>query len=237
MFEIKTEIARGLSASLKTSGMSPEAVERLIPVAAAGALGEAVRRRVEERGDLAGQTFPGWERLHEGQDGKMRGRRKFVSARYPDKASGRVVKSGAEMFDSSDDYHRANGTRPGTYATTGGMWSGLSRVVWSAKRTDVMFRGRSPGQDARLINGKSRPLKVSNALKAWTVHQQHRVNVLAVTVEELAQLTEGCMLAAAAGISNVLQVEWTGAGPPSDVAGIFKGVLRVQREVPAGAAE
>lgn len=237
MFELKTEIGRGLAANLKSSGMSPEAVERLIPVAAAGALGEAVRRRVQERGDLAGQSFPGWDALHEGDDGVMRGRRKFVSARYPDKASGRIVKSGAEMFDSSEVYHRANGTRPGTYSTTGGMWSGLSRVVWSVKRTDIMFRGRSPGQDPRMVNGKSRPLKVSNALKAWTVHAQHGVNLLAVTVEELARLTDGCMLSAAAGIANVLPVEWAGERPPSDVGGIFKGVMQVQRELPFGAAE
>lgn len=236
MFEIKTEIGRGLAASLKTSGMSPEAVERLIPVAAAGALGEAVRRRVQERGDLAGQRFPGWDSLIEGDDGVRRGRRKFVSARYPDKASGRILKSGAELFDSSEDYHRANGTRPGTYSTTGGMWSGLSRVVWSVRRTDIMFRGRSPGQDARVIKGKSRPLKIENTLKAWTVLKQHGVNVLSVTVEELARLTEGCMLSAAAGIANVLPVEWDGSRPPSDVGGIFKGVMQVQRELPSAAA-
>lgn len=166
----------------------------------------------------------------------MVGRRKFVSARYPDRASGRVVKSGAEMYDSSDAYHRANGTRPGTYATTGGMWSGLSRVVWSTTRVDLMFRGRSDGQDARIIDGKSRPLKVSNALKVWTVLAQHGVNVLGLSQQELVQLSEGCVYAAVAGVSTQLPVKWEGTVPTGDVEQIFRQSFRVQREVAMAAA-
>lgn len=238
MIGLKTEIGKGF-ASAQTSPSARvgiDALETLIAPNAAGALGMAVRERVSERGDLAGQHFPGWDALHEGVDGKMRGRRKFVSARYPDRAQGVIVR-GAEKFDSSEVYHRANGTRPGTYRTTGGMWSGLSRVIWSARRTDVVFRGRSDGQDPRFVRGVSRPLKVSNGLKASTVLNQHGINVLAITEDELAAVGLGATYAAAAGVGGEMPVQWQSAVDMSGgIEGIFLRAFRVSKHLPTAAA-
>lgn len=226
MIGVKLEIGRGFGKELATRGLDVAAVEELIPVSAAAALGEAIRKRVQERGDLAGQPVHGYNEQFKPF---------LVSAKYPDRATGDKHWSGAERFRNSDEYHRQAGVKLGTFSVTGGMWSGLSRVVHSVKRTDLMFRGRSDGQRARVINGKSRPIKESNALKAWTVNVQSGVNLLALHDRELHALGEGCMLAMAAGVGNMLPIIWSGTAPPKDIAGIFRRALGVQRDLPAGA--
>lgn len=193
------------SKRLVSSGADLAQVEQQLAPSITAALGEAIDERVFQRGDLAGQRFPGWDR-----DGP-----KLVSSRYPDRASGHETRSGAEFFPSSVEYHRENGTRPGTYVTTGGMRSGLSSVVTTPTLCKLLFRGRSEGQDARIINGKSRPLKVSNALKAWTVLEKHGVNVLALAESELVGIGVGVVHAAAAGVSVTLPVKWEGQPPPT----------------------
>lgn len=212
------------SKNLVRSGADLAQVEQQLASVIVDALGGTIRERVEERGDLGGQRFPGWDDLVEGVDGKKRGRRKFVSARYPDRARGEEVR-GAEKFDSSADYHRANGTRPGTYHTTGGMWAGLSRVILTPTMVRALFRGRSEGQDPRFRGGQSRPIKVDNALKAATVLNQHGVNVLAPTTEEIARLGGGVMGAIAAGVEVTLPVKWDGPSPNHDLAAAMAAAL------------
>lgn len=219
---VKIEISK----RVRDSGADLDQVEQQLAPAICKALGEAIKARVQGRGDLAGQTFPGWDDVAEGDDGVRRGRKKFVSARYPDKALGRVGKSGAEMFESSADYHRQNGTRPGTYSTTGGMWSGLSVVVVTPTIARLQFRGRSDGQDARFRAGKSKPIKEDNALKAWTVFAKHGVNVLALSGAELVGIGRGVVEAIASGISVTLPVTWEGQEPPTgDLAAILGAAI------------
>lgn len=216
MLDVKVELSKGMVASGATV---EQALDQVVP-ATATALARAVRARVQDRGDLAGQAFPGWDDIVEDDKGVKRGRRKFTSAKYPDKARGKLVPSGAEMFDSSAAYHRANGTQRGTYSTTGGMWSGLSAVVWSRYKADVLFRGRSDGQDPRFVPGPdggavSKPLKVSNALKAWTVINKHRVNILALSERELVGIGAGVVQVTAGAIAVEMPVEWGGTLPAS----------------------
>jgi hypothetical protein len=220
---LKVEVSK----RVRESGAELRQIEQQLAPAIANALGEAIRERVQQRGDLAGQRFPGWDEKVEGEDGIRRGRSKAVSARYPDRASGRVGKSGAEFFDDSASYHRANGTRPGTYSTTGGMWSGLTAMVLTPTLVRLLFRGRSEGQDPRFVGGKSRPLKVSNALKVWTVLEQHGVNVLALAETELAQIGVGIVHAVAGGVAVTLPVTWDGQEPPAgDLTQILGAALR-----------
>jgi hypothetical protein len=222
MLSIKTEIGRGFQAN----GPDLAAVERLVAPSIAGALGEAIRLRVQQRGDLAGQAWSGYDDSH---------RPFLTSAKYPDHATGAKHWSGAERFKDSAEYHAAAGVRRGSFSVTGGMWSGLSRVIHSPYRADIMFRGRSDGQNARILKGKSRPIKESNALKAWTVMNKAGVNILALSDAELHAVGEGVGLAAARGVSNAIAVQWQGPPPPVDVAAIFRQAFRVQREIPAGA--
>lgn len=199
---VKVEISK----RVRESGADLAKVEQQLAPSIGKALAVSARERVEERADLAGQTAPDW-------DGERRG--KLVSSRYPDTASGPETKSGAERFDSAKEYHRENNTRRGTYHTTGGMWGGVSTVVFTPTFVRNLFRGRSEGQDPRIIDGRSRPIKVSNALKAWTVLDKHGVNVLALSDQELAGVGVGVVHAAAGGVSVTLPVTWDGGDPPS----------------------
>lgn len=207
---IKFEVGKALRTE---AGPDLEKVEQSLSAQIARYLGSAIRERVQGRGDLGGQRFPGW---HDGPRGPKR-----VSAKYPDRAQGTVAKSGAEVFKTSLAYHTANQTKPGTYSPTGGMWAGLAAVVASFWRAEVAFRGRSDGQDARIIGaawhssaGKSKPVKVSNALKAWTVLAKHDVVLLKPTDAELEVIAEAVGVSAAVAIGRELDVKWNGQAPP-----------------------
>lgn len=227
MIGIRLEISK---TAAKSGVTLDNAMETLAP-SAAHMLGRSIRERVEERADLAGQPFPGW---------RQRGKRAYaVSPRYPDRASGRVGPSGAEFFKSRPDYHRENATRPGTYATTGGMWDGLSVVVIGKYRAQIQFRGRSEGANPNFTRAKKavrtrgirkgqvmiRPLKINNALKAATILGAHNINVLALDEAEIVRLARLAVDVVGFGISPVLSVEWQ--SPPQ--------VARWQAErLPAG---
>ncbi|MCB9610525.1 MAG: hypothetical protein H6716_28305 [Polyangiaceae bacterium] len=224
MLALKTEIT---GKRLRGSGADLKQIEAQLASSIAEALGKTIRERVQQRGDLAGQHFPGWDRLITGDDGIERGRRKWVSARYPDRAQGPVARSGAEYFKSSADYHAANGTLPGSYSTTGGMWSGLTVQLLTPTMARLRFRGRSEGQEARFRGGKARPVKVSNALKVWTVLHKHGVNVLALAESELVRLGVGLVQAIASGVQVTLPVSWEGYEPPQGrLADILGAALR-----------
>lgn len=231
MLAIKTEIGKALRTS---SGPDLAAVENAFAAQIARYLGAAIRGRVEGTGNLAGQRFPGWDDPGLDAGGKKKRKTKWTSTRYPDHAVGRPGRD-AESFESAAAYHRANATRPGTYHTTGGMWSGLSAVVASTVRAQILFRGRSEGQDARFVRGRSRPLKVSNALKAATVLAQHGVNVLLPADTELALIAEACTHSLAAAVGRALDVQWTGPQPMKGTLDeIFGRVFRA-RAIPTSA--
>ncbi len=197
---VRTEVSRR---AVKL-GITPASAEKQLVNVIANRLAIAIRTRVQQRGDLAGQQFPGWETRHPFY---------ATSPRYPDRAHGRVGRSGAEFFPSSAEYHRQNATRPGTYSTTGGMWDGLSVVIQSATRATIQFRGRSEGAAPNWRNKKVRPLKVNNALKAATILRQHGVNVLQLTRGELDAVTRASQAIMTASVGEVLPVDWRGWSP------------------------
>lgn len=240
MLELKTEFGRGFGKYVASGGISPEAAMELVPTAGAGALGAAVRHRVQTRGDLAGQRFGGYDDTRKPY---------LVSAKYPDGAQGDGHWSGAEKFQTSAEYHKRAGVLLGSFSVTGGMWSGLSRVVMSTRRTDILFRGRSDGQNARIVrkfttnefggrtgSAKSKPLKVSNALKAWTVASKAGINLLMISESELVSFANAAGLVMASSISSVLAVEWDGMAPPTDIAPIFRSAFNVPRDLPQAGA-
>ncbi|MCC7539427.1 MAG: hypothetical protein IT379_24595 [Deltaproteobacteria bacterium] len=207
---VKTEISRRAVAS----GITLErALAEMVP-ALSHDLAKDVRARVQQRGDLAGQPFPGWR--------QWTPRAYAVSPRYPDGITGRVSPSGAEWYKSRPDYHAQRGTRPGTYTVSGGMWDGLSVVVDTNYRARIMFRGRSEGQNPNFTRRQRggaqgpvriRPLKINNSLKAWTVLRAHGVNVLALAEAELAGIARDAVNHVARGIGAELPVVWNGRGP------------------------
>lgn len=221
MITIQTEVGRKLR-NRETGLPNVAAVEASMAAQIARYLGGAIRARVQGTGDLAGQAWPGWSE----RGGK------YTSTRYPDKATGKQLGSGAEVFKNSLVYHRAAGSLPGSYSVTGGMWAGLSAVVQSTVRSLITFRGRSDGQDPRWLNGKSRPIKVNNALKAWTVFEKHKVNVLRTTAQEMAAVTEAVTISIGAAVGRELDVEWSGptmdidfSGPQGAPAAVFAAVF------------
>lgn len=197
--DVKFEVSK----KLRDSGADIEQVMDELAPSIGRALGIAIKGRVMERGDLAGQAFPGYDA--EGV--------RMVSGRYPATSGrGKDSSSGARVFRSSVDMHA--GTRPGSYNVSGGMWSGLTLMALTPTLVRLLFRGRSEGQDPRFLNGKSRPIKVSNALKVWTVLEKHGVNVLQISEDELARMGNGTVQAIAASVEIDLPVEWSGQAPP-----------------------
>lgn len=214
MIEIITEVGRGLT---KKGG---ESVERALEGACAviaRVMGERIKERVSRHGDVAGQAVTDWDDTYEGV---------LVSARYPGAERGKLTRSGARLFKTNRDFHIAIGARRGHYSM-----EGLSRVIMTPTLVHLRFRGRSEGQNARIINGKSRPLRISNALKAWTVYTQKRVHLLAMSEVELAAVESAVTHAAALAASNVLPIEWKGEGPGG---ASVEAVIRRALQRPAG---
>lgn len=218
MLDIQLEFSRKLHRAA-----SKDELQRLLDGAApviAQVLGERIRDRVRRRGDTAGQHVADWDDRHKPV---------LVSARYPGANAGVETASGARMFASNRDFHRAIGAQLGRFSM-----KGLSRVIASPTLVHLQFRGRSEGQDARVINGRSRPLRVSNALKAWTVYARKRVNLLALSDEEARAIEAGMVQNAALAVSAALPVEWEGRGPGASTEAIFRALLRQPRAQPLG---
>lgn len=217
MISITTEVGRGLAKRGETD------VRKALDGAAAVlamVLGETVKRRVSEQANVAGQRVSDWDAAFKGI---------MVAARYPGADKGVATRSGARRFETNKAFHEAIGSRLGAYPMTG-----LSRVIRSSTSVDLLFRGRSEGQDGRIINGKSRPLKVSNALKAWTVREKKNVNLLAMTEDELRAIEAGIAHTVAFGISGQLPVEWQAQGAGA-AAGSVEAIFRTFFRTPRGA--
>lgn len=219
----------------------PVALERVlnsINAKTAHTLATILKRRVAYRG-INDQGFKGYSTKH----------KRYISPRYP--TSGRKDRTGSFFYMSSRQFHQQMGTKHGSFNVnkSAGMWSGLSIVVTSSRKSRILFRGRSEGQGmvwfkpskAQLerskrakqlvkmarkakkagidpqwensphweavkgqiikspdgpywkVNAKgekqAKGKRVSNALKAWTVFEKSRVNILAVQNAELSSLT------------------------------------------------
>lgn len=209
MIRVKIEVAPGLRKRGKTT------MRQAISSLAAGIaleLAQAAKRRVMRRGDLGDQRFPGWTTS---QKRSRRPRPKYVSPRYPDIATGEITRTGSERFARNDLYYQLNGTIPGSYDNTRGrgMWSGFTTMVRGTTFAENLFRGRSEGQESRIRGGKVRPIKESNALKAWTVLNKHGVHVHAPSDRELEAVAYGVTEAMAIGVGAHLEVRWRGKGP------------------------
>lgn len=224
MISILTEVRKGV---LTRFGGDTAAVLNSLAASIVGALGPALRARVQGRGDPAGQHAKSWDTGHKNVQ---------ISPRYPGVAGkGRDTRSGARGFEDSAAFHHAMGARLGAYSVSGGMWEGLTRIVVTPTIATLQFRGRSEGQDPNTRGfrrrqlsytihqggksiavtragrvGTARGLKVNNALKAATVLRQHGVNVLALTSQELEAISIGALSSIAKGIGTQLQVEWSG---------------------------
>ncbi len=203
-----SKLAAGRGVTVATAGQQ-------LAGAIATTLGPVQRKRVEDRGDLAGQAFPGYS-----QKGLV-----AVSPRYP-VTGGHVGPSGARWFRSSQEMHAAAGKRPGSYSVSGGMWDGLSAVVETPTRSSILFRGRSEGQGPNFFRSRAkgskagpraRGLKVNNALKAATILTMHKVNVLALSEGEFQSVGRASVYALALGASGDLPIEWNGWRPPATV--------------------
>lgn len=195
---VLTEVRKGAS---RRAGGDVAAVLGSIAANIVGPLGVAIRKRVRDHADLAGQGSRSWD---------TRYKNVLVSGRYPGADKGEPTKSGAYRFDTNEAMHTKLGARRGSYSVSGGMWAGLTRIVITNTMVTLQFRGRSEGQAARIVKGKSRPLKPNNALKVSTVLERHGVNVLALSEQELGAIGLGVTSAVAFAVGQVFEAEWSG---------------------------
>lgn len=202
MFSIKTEVGRGLTKKAAAGGVTIDSVLEGLAAELAGALGVAIRTRVQGRGDVGDQSVPDWDSRYTGY---------VVSPRYPKHGGGLKLGSSALWYATSLAFHSRVGAKRGHYSVSGGMWAGLSRVINTPTLAYVKFRGRSFGQNAHVKRNKgqklvSRGIKENNALKAWTVLNKHGVNVLALSEEEFAAIGVGVLESMALGVTGELPV-------------------------------
>lgn len=207
MIKVKIEIPkrtaeRGLLAKQKIAALIG------LPMA------RAIRRRVQQKAKTI-KRFAGY-----GGDKPM-----LVSPSYPAIAGGKPLAFGPVWFQSSEEFHRLQGTKPGSFSVAGGMWAGLTVLVF-ARGAKVLFRGRSQGWGVKKTKKgkKLSKAKINNALKAWTLLHRHRqhINVLEVAADEFNAIQAGLQLALRNVITKQLpaKIDWTGvsAGGSSKLA-------------------
>ena len=188
-----------------------------------------------KRYSLRGRHMQNWR-------GYKAGFKRYISPRYPVRAGyEKIDKTRSFMFSNSAAFHRSMGVRSGSFNVNrgSGMWSGLSVVVSSVKRSRILFRGRSEGQGMQWrmggtpsgpywrVNAKgvkvAKPKKVSNSLKAWTVFKMGRVNILAPSTTEVSDLTRAVTAEAVGVIGNMFTDPIIGLTiPKSQISAIMR---------------
>jgi|GEM_PF-2771160 len=188
-----------------------EAINGLAPQVAA-TLARIIRRRVEDEGRPA-QAAPSYRAVRSGYP---------VSPTYPVQPApradeGKVGRSGAAMWASSETFHRAARVRRGSYSVSGGMWDGLTVQVATPTFARVFFRGRSQGQQVNWRSTKkgrvARGRRVSNALKASSVLRTTGVSLLSLTEGEFQELSAAATAWIARGVDAELwaDAQWSSA--------------------------
>lgn len=151
MIDVKVNVSKALQGN-------PEALARLEqPLAVAAAMAATIKERVAIRGNPASQyksyatqmraittktgaTYQAKRRVA----GSQRRRGYGVSPKYLTMLGIDV----ATRFDSSAEFHRRAGTKPGTFRVTSGMWDGLQVRNLGATAAMVEFARSSIGQSS-----------------------------------------------------------------------------------------
>ncbi len=174
------------------------------PIALARVMADAVYTRVAIQGKPATAPKPYSEHGDHAAQGKRKRTGYSVTQAYAGAAG--VDK---QKWGSSADFHRATGTRPGTYRVTGKMWEGL-QVRNFGNGAVIEFAGVSLGSTSaprvawQRVDGKSlprrnargevvvrKPKNVRNWEKAGIVFRQSRVNVVQPTDAETSDMIDG----------------------------------------------
>jgi len=156
----------------------------------------ALRKRVTDNGDLAGQRFPGYStRRSRGMDPqymRQAGAPVPHQVTYTPRGSSKAITVTTERYATSSEFHRAAQTRDGSYNVTGGMWAGLQARGTGRSGVIIDFAGSSLGSGGERevkVKGRTRytytSQNVRNAWKARAIFDEHKVHVLKMTNEEL----------------------------------------------------
>lgn len=205
---VKVEVPRALRELGRESALRELGAQA--PARVAVAVAEAVRKRVRDKG-VTVQRFMGYDDDVVVSDGAanvttLRAGTRFVASQYPVvSASGRQsAETGVVVYKNSATMHE--NVVPGSFNVSGGMWAGLS-VVAGRNKAAIKFRGRSIGQDTpKTARGKRvyRGRKVSNALKAATVRDKCKVNILALFPSEFAAVSQALTAAIDGAVQGAL---------------------------------
>lgn len=156
----------------------------------------ALRKRVTDNGDLAGQRFPGYStRRSRGMDPqymRQAGAPVPHQVTYTPRGSSKAITVTTERYATSSEFHRAAQTRDGSYNVTGGMWAGLQARGTGKASVIIDFAGSSLGSGGERevkIKGRTRytytSARVRNSWKARGIFDNHKVHVLKLSRGEL----------------------------------------------------
>lgn len=146
---------------------------------AVAGLATAIRRRVKAHGT---EGYSGPSTTHF---------RQWIADGYKAIRGSSIQADGATMFLNSRAARGGVSHPASAFNLSGGMWDGMSVLQQGSNGARVQFRGRSVGQTPKWKvyksdgRKKARTLKVSNALKAWTVLKSAGVNILALTPADM----------------------------------------------------
>jgi hypothetical protein len=157
----------------------------------------ALRKRVTDNGDLAGQRFPGYSTRLTSRgmsDDYMRAAGAPVPhpETYKPRGETKTYTYMRYSYLRSSDFHRAADVKDGSYNVTGGMWAGLQARGTGKAGVIIDFAGSSLGSGGERevkVKGRTRytytSARVRNSWKARGIFDNHKVHVLKLSRGEL----------------------------------------------------
>ncbi len=194
-----------------------------IPYGIAIALGSQIKRRVAVGGKPVDRAEPYPAATVRGGGGRVSRRERaiFINPPYPARGALTTTPGGWHLYRHSAQFHQRMGAKVGTFHVSGGMWDGLSVVPRGRSKAVLMFRSTSIGwgRGKRLKRGGRSRAKINNTLKAWTVFESKRVNVLRETQPERETIADAVEILIADDLAEMTAAvtgatgQWTASSP------------------------
>ena len=164
------------------------------PLQITRALADSIRKRVARDAQPARDAGSS-QHTRRPYEAKPRGFRvnaayiaKVAAAAAPDRPAG--------SYESSAQFHKLAGIRPGSYWGSGGMWQGMYVRNWGGKGAIIDFRGRSLGRRIRWTKSREEVDKLKRErLAQLQTKRNKRGQLTAATKRKIEEIKDGTFAA------------------------------------------